>query len=322
MNDERRLFYVAITRARDWLSVSTHDAVTKRAVAPSPFLLRLDGGVPPAPARGLPLPGRPAQAGDEEGPPVLTFSDLASFAECGLAYRMRTLLGFQPPLAPELGYGKAVHHIMREVAEHTRRHGRPPTARQLDRLFDDSFYLPAANKVAYRQLKDAARRLVDRYVERYGDDLRRVWAVERPFELHLPNGVVTGRADVILDEEEGRPQSLAIVDYKTAAEGEHAHDLQLQVYANAGRREGLDVRAAYVHDLKRADRQPVEVTAQAVTASERVVVSLVDRLRGRDFSAKPEHHRCGRCDVRPLCRFAATDRAGSVQPRARRAGGA
>jgi DNA helicase II / ATP-dependent DNA helicase PcrA len=320
VNDERRLFYVAVTRARDWLSVSTHDAVTKRGVAPSPFLLQLNHGVPPAPAHGLALPGRPVEAGGEEAPPVLTFSDLASFADCGLAYRMRTLLGFQPPLAPELGYGKAVHHIMREVAEHTRRHGRPPTARQLDRLFDDSFYLPAANKVAHRQLKEAARRLVDRYVERYGDDLRRVWAVERPFELHLPNGVVTGRADVILEEEDGRPQSLAIVDYKTAAEGEHAHDLQLQVYANAGRREGLDVRAAYVHDLKRADRQPVDVSAQTVAASEHTVVSLVDRLRGRDFTAKPEHHRCGRCDVRPLCRFAATGPASSSRPRGRQTG--
>jgi DNA helicase II / ATP-dependent DNA helicase PcrA len=219
---------------------------------------------------------------------------------------MRTLLGFQPPLAPELGYGKAVHHIMREVAEHTRRHGRPPTGRQLDRLFDDSFYLPAANKVAHRQLKDAARRLVDRYVERYGEDLRRVWAVERPFELHLPNAVIVGRADVILDGEGGRPQSLAIVDYKTTAEGEHAHDLQLQVYANAGRREGLDVRAAYVHDLKRADRDAVDVGDQAVAVSERTVVALVDRLRGKDFSARPEPHRCGRCDVRPLCRFAAS----------------
>jgi ATP-dependent DNA helicase UvrD/PcrA len=325
VNDERRLFYVATTRARDWLSVSTHDVVNTRAVAPSPFLLQLNGGETPPPARSLVLPTRPPAQASDESLPVLAFSELASFGECGLAYRMRTLLGFEPPLAPELGYGKAVHHIMREVAEHTTRHGRPPTPRQLDRLFDDSFYLPAANKVAHRQLKDAARRLVDRYIQRYGEDLRRVWAVERPFELHLPNAVVIGRADVILDQEGGRPQSLAIVDYKTAADGEHAHDLQLQVYANAGRREGLDVRAAYVHDLKRADRDTVDVSANAVATSERTVVTLVDRLRSKDFSAQPEPLRCGRCDVRPLCRFAATglSTAGDVRrPRGGRAASA
>jgi len=39
--DERRLFYVAMTRARDWLSVSRHEKVTKRAVAASPYYLEL-----------------------------------------------------------------------------------------------------------------------------------------------------------------------------------------------------------------------------------------------------------------------------------------
>lgn len=35
--DERRLFYVAITRARDWLSVSRHERVTTRRTARSPY---------------------------------------------------------------------------------------------------------------------------------------------------------------------------------------------------------------------------------------------------------------------------------------------
>ena len=35
--DERRLFYVAMTRARDWLSVSRHERVTKQRVGPSPY---------------------------------------------------------------------------------------------------------------------------------------------------------------------------------------------------------------------------------------------------------------------------------------------
>ena len=38
--DERRLFYVAATRARDWVSVSRHELVTSKAVAPSPVLER------------------------------------------------------------------------------------------------------------------------------------------------------------------------------------------------------------------------------------------------------------------------------------------
>ena len=39
--DERRLFYVALTRARDWLSVSRHGRVNKNTVAASPYYRKL-----------------------------------------------------------------------------------------------------------------------------------------------------------------------------------------------------------------------------------------------------------------------------------------
>jgi DNA helicase-2/ATP-dependent DNA helicase PcrA len=301
-NDERRLFYVAVTRAQDYVSVSTHDTPKTRRVNPSPFLVDFNGW--PAHAESLPDPAPPALEGAPEQLLSITFSELADFARCGFAYRLRSLLGFQPPLAPELGYGKAVHHVLREVAEHTRRHGRPPSLQQMERLFDDSFFLPAANKPAHRQMKAAARRLVQRYVEAYGEDLLRVWAVERPFELHLPTALVSGRADVILDEEGEAVSSLAIVDYKTAADPKYDHDLQLQVYTDAGRREGLGVRAAYVHDLHAGDRKAVNIADEAVTTAEAKVVSLVERIRQRDFTASPESRKCLDCDVRSLCRFA------------------
>ena len=153
-------------------------------------------------------------------------------------------------------------------------------------------------------MKSAARKLVDRYVEHYGDDLKRVWAVERPFELHLTNATIKGRADVILDEENGVTSSLAVVDYKTAANADLEYDRQLQMYAHAGRREGLDVRAAYVHDLDTAERLEVDVSTSRLVEAEAEVISLVERLREREFVPRPGPA-CRGCDVRPMCRFAA-----------------
>src|SRR5262249_28040460 len=105
----------------------------------------------------------------------ITFSELAQYHTCGMQYRLRSPIGFQPPLVAELGYGKAVHHLLRQVAEHVRRYGRKPTAKQLDRLFNDEFYLPAANKAAHREMKRRGRELVDKYVEDWDHDLERVW---------------------------------------------------------------------------------------------------------------------------------------------------
>ena len=233
----------------------------------------------------------------------VTYSELAAFLECGLAFRLRNLIGFKPRLAPELGYGQAVHHVLRTVADQTRDRGVVPSEAEIDGILDASFFLPTANKPAHRQLKAAARRLVASYAEDHADDLYRVWETERPFELHLEGITVSGRADVILDHEGGEPTALAILDYKTSTRVENDHGLQLQVYTDAGRREGLDVRGAYIHDLKAGSRRDVDVTDAAVVAVEVTITSAAERLRARDYAPNPGT-RCRRCEVRTVCKSA------------------
>ena len=301
-SDERRLFYVAMTRARDWLSLSRHERITRNRVGASPYHQKVTGHTAELP---LPLPHvEQSPNGNADDPVTLTFSELSAYRACGFSYRLRTVLGFQPFLAPELGYGKAVHHILRAVAEYTMQHGHPPDGQQISQMLDEGFFLPAASKTAHHQLKDAARQLVNSYVKEYDDDLRRVWETERPFELHLPTAIISGRADVILDTESGELRSLAIVDYKTSADPAAGDDyaLQLAIYADAGLREGLPISAAYIHDLKAADRQPVDVSLAAIAASEQTVESAVANLRQRIFHAKPGPL-CRRCDVHSLCHW-------------------
>jgi DNA helicase-2/ATP-dependent DNA helicase PcrA len=190
---------------------------------------------------------------------------------------------------------------MRAVAEFTRASGRVPTPAEIEEILHDSFFLPSANKAAHRQLRDAAERLVTTYIAKHEDDLHRIWETERPFELHLDGVTVSGRADVILDHEGGVPTALAIVDYKTATSSDGTdHELQLQVYTDAGRREGLDVRGAYVHDLKAAARQPVPVDLATVRTAEATVAQAAARVRARDYRPNPGQ-RCRRCEVRTIC---------------------
>ena len=297
--DERRLFYVAMTRARDWLSLSRHERVTTNAAKPSPYYDELSRfEVEAEDVRPAPIEGR---SGGDDDPMSITYSELAAFIDCGHAFRLRGQIGFQPRLAVELGYGKAVHHVMRTVAEETRSSGKVPSPSRIDTILDENFFLPTANKPAHRQLKDAARRLIATYASEHKRDLYRIWETERPFELHLEGVTVTGRADVILDKEDGHPTALAIVDYKTAVRGDATdHALQLQVYVDAGRREGLDVRAAYVHDLKASLRDPVPVDPAAINLAETTVAQSVERIKSRDFRPNPGD-RCRRCEVRTIC---------------------
>lgn len=301
--DERRLFYVSMTRARDWLSLSRHERITKNRTGASPYWSEVESLVGSADPDALDLPELEARSDDGDTTLQVTFSEIATFLECGMEYRLRELLGFQPRLAPELGYGKAVHHVLRMVAENTKASGRVPSRGEVKELLDGSFFLPAANKPAHRQLKEAANRLVNAYVDHHEDDLHRVWETERPFELHLDGITVSGRADVILDREGGVPTALAIVDYKTSTSKDADHALQIQVYTDAGRREGLDMRGAYVHDLRAGERSEVQITDAAIAGAEATVLMAADRIRQRDYAPSPGPI-CRTCEVRTVCRAA------------------
>jgi DNA helicase-2/ATP-dependent DNA helicase PcrA len=297
-DDERRLFYVAMTRARDWLSISRHNRVTKAKVAESPYFPSV-GQFFVTPSEII-TPILKGQA-PEDMDLAISYSDLASFMECGLAYRLRQRLGFKPQLAPAIGYGKSIHHVLRVVANFTQATGSVPDSVFLNEILDREFFLPNANKVAHRQLKDAARKLVSKYISEYGSDLHRVWQTEYPFELHLPGVTVSGRADVIIDTGDSGVTSLTLIDYKTRTSEEAEHDIQLQVYASAGRREGLEIADAFVHDMLASDRIPVDVKQPAVIEAESIVVEMAGKIKRREFEASPEKSKCGRCDVRSLC---------------------
>lgn len=306
IEDERRLFYVALTRARDCVYLS-YFRRKKNKFTPSMFLVELSGENLPSPGK-LPLPGPPEELKHEDLPPLeLAFSDVAVFDDCGFRYRLGSVFGFEQQIAVELGYGKAIHHVLRRVADTARETGRVPDPDDLERLVRDEFYLPLANRPAFEMMHKAAQRLVRRYAEDHADDLRRVWATERPFELHLDDGTIAGRADVILDMEGGRIGSLAIVDYKVAAaeERDERYRQQLAVYTAAGRGEGLQVEAAYLHELATGDRNNVDVSSEATAQAVSRVADSVGNIRKGQFPARPDALRCRACDYHRICRHTA-----------------
>lgn len=293
--DERRLFYVAVTRARDWVSLSSHQRVTTRRTPPSPYLTECNELV-----QNVGLPTSANASGFDLPDLAITYSDLAAYTVCPQSYLLRRELGFMPPIKAELGYGNAVHHVMRVLAEHTQAAGQLPSPRVINDLLTSDFFLPFANKAAHKEMREKARRLVFKYVTDHKEDLLRTWATERPFELYLPGVVVSGRADVIYDEHDGVLDNLAIIDYKTSTDGS-IEPLQLQVYAGAGRREGLIVGAAFIHDMGSTTRHSVSVDDAAVAAAETKVLIAAESLKQREFMPLPEIKKCRSCDLQRVC---------------------
>jgi DNA helicase II / ATP-dependent DNA helicase PcrA len=305
--EERRLFYVGLTRARDAVYLSAFERKINRFL-PSEYLLEVTGE--PLPLLGeLPLPGLPAGISRETSTLDVSFSDLATFAECGYRYRLANLFGFQTQIAPELGYGRAVHHVLRLVAEGVRGAIRVPSSDEIDEIVNNEFFVPFASLQAWETMRRAARRLVTTYIGAYASDLCRVWAAERPFILNTEHGTVSGRADVILDAENGRREALAIVDYKVANDQSRdaRYDDQLRAYVAAGTAEGLEIKAAYLHELRDGTRRPVDIAEPAMQAGMRSLAERVAALRRSEFVAQPERTRCQRCEYHAVCAHSVAD---------------
>jgi DNA helicase-2/ATP-dependent DNA helicase PcrA len=295
--DERRLFYVATTRARDAVlmsSFSLQDNGKNRGA--SPYYDEV--------ANAYNKSGTPTSATTKgssgQADLTITYSELAAFESCPRSYLLKNELGFMPAIQQELGYGNAIHHTMRVLAERTQATGVAPTEQQVDQLLNSEFFLPYANKPSHREMRDKARGLVMRYVNEHSSDLLRTWATERPFELYLDGAVISGRADVIYDNQDGQIGRLAIVDYKTSTGGQ-IDPLQLQIYTEAGRREGLDVGGAFIQDLGAEKRYDVAIDAQSISDAETQIIATVETLRRREFEPRPERRKCRQCDVRQVC---------------------
>lgn len=300
--EERRLFYVALTRARDALYVSNFERKTRR-FEPSAYLLEIAGD--DRLTGELPLPPAPEGGRSPERPPLeLSFSELARASECGHAFRLGVGFGFQSELAAELGYGKAIHHVLRQVAEATHAGG-TLDSEAIRALVAAEMYVPFATAAAHDAMRRSATAVVAAYVEEYGPDLARVWATERAFELHLDVGLVSGRADVVLDGE-GAPGRLALVDYKVSVDParDALYRLQLAVYAAAARREGLTVEGAYLHELRDGRRVPVDVGEEATGAAMDRIAELVGDVRAGRLPPAPEQRRCTACDFKRMCAYA------------------
>jgi DNA helicase-2/ATP-dependent DNA helicase PcrA len=302
-----------MTRARDALYVSHFERTERMASKRSRFVdtiyaLQLpEWAGPELPAeitaRAMTAPAKPVS---------ISLTELIRYEDCGYRFRLQRSIGFESQLVAELGFGRAIHHVLRRVAEEARELKRIPDLNRVNEILDAELYFPFANRSSEPLMKQKARNLVTRYLNNHRDDFERVWATERPFELHLPQGFLSGRADVILDREGGRPDSLAIVDYKSGTDSSSDENFrfQLQVYAAAARSEGLDVKAAYLHDLsaQQAPRTAIGISQEECGKALEKVAGLFGGMARREFEARPEAEKCGRCELNRICNAATTGR--------------
>lgn len=306
VQDETRLFYVAITRAQKYLFVS-HSPGAGQFRARSEFFNHCTGqtwvstrdhGV------AADAPRLEPRARHETPQISISFSELKYFFECPYEFKLRFLYGFNPPLHEALGYGKGLHDALAEV------HKRAIEGDLLDpsvaaELVDRHLHTPYAYPELRESLRRSAVEAVSRYLRDHETDLPQTVHSEKQVQVHVAPGIVVdGRIDLVhrLETDE-----LSIVDFKSTdrAQAEEVTRDQLHVYA-VGYQELTGQRADLIEVLNldlegKSEREQVEEPLLAGVRER--IRDAGDALRSNEL---PRHKTwcgaCDRCDLVALCR--------------------
>lgn len=302
--DERRLFYVAVTRSQKHLHMTTAPTpASKRNVHPSQFwydvlesrYVRRTPQDLSARPRGIPR-SRAAIADVR-----LSFSDMRYFFECPYQFKMRTLYGFNAPLDEALGYGKSLHDSLAEL--HMRAiAGATIEPTCVDELVDRHLRLPFAYPALRETMRTSAKRTVNAYIEARKAEFAHLELSEKAIELNLGNGVsVAGRIDLVRRRDSG---DIAIVDLKSneRAQAEALTEAQLHIYA-LGYREltGRDADFVETYELDKQRRKARTVDEDLIRDVTARVHATAAALRANAFAPDPDQNRCRQCDFRRLC---------------------
>ncbi len=323
MEEERRLFYVGMTRAREelWMTwAADYGGKVKRKAGRFVAEAR---GVAAAPRSRRGPDAREAIerfAPDPEpttvAPPIgpddlLELSDrrIDDYLTCPYKYRFAHVA--QVPLARDhrFMFGDAMHHAIHVYFKH-RIQGLPIEAEDVIAVFEDGwspegFLSREHEERRLEQGRDALRHFLERETASEYTPV----AVERSFKFRQGNNVVRGRWDRI----DQRPEGVVIVDFKTS-DVEETEDAQRRADESIRKQLGLYTlayREMYGEVPKRVElcfvdtgaTGAVEVRPEHLEVAARRIELAAEGIRAGDFAARPEYKACGNCPYNSFCQF-------------------
>lgn len=339
IQEERRLFYVALTRARRLLTISS---VINKRKKPSPFLediladprlkkahaeqltpkVQLPkeeetvGSFPAHPLLPQLFPAIPADSRaysrialwakafhPPSGEPLqLSASAIETYRTCPMKYLLQQVWGIRGGPQAAMTFGTVMHLTIREFVREIRK-GRKVPFEEVAAIFDREWHAAGfQDDYQEQEYRKAGLEQLQAFCESYASTPADVLHQEKAFELPLdPHVVVTGRMDQI---NRLGSKKIEIVDYKTGnpKRDKHAKDsLQLSLYALAAQ-EVFELEAARLvfYNLTTNEAVATVRDTKALNKAKAIVAEVADEIRAGEFPARPGFS-CRYCDYEPIC---------------------
>ncbi|MFA6018286.1 MAG: ATP-dependent DNA helicase [Patescibacteria group bacterium] len=328
--EERRLFYVAITRAKEGLylmSADDYGGARKKKI--SRFLAEL-GFTSAVVASGyeriasrLSGDSKPDRKGDAQIhiPDKISFSQIAAFSSCPQQYKYAHIIGVPSYGKHQMSFGKSMHNTLQRYMERIIAN---KIAMQAS-LFDSELHqITKPSLHEFMEMYDAAwidewypdSATRDDYKERGQKYLKEYFAImalnppspkflEKGFTLKVGDVLVKGRIDRIDDVEGG----VEIVDYKTGTPKvklEWDDRRQLVLYAIAAEESftpPLVVKKLSFYYVESNTAVSFEPTDKDREKLKMQIHATMEQIRTSLFEATPGPH-CQYCDFKDICPYA------------------
>src|SRR5271154_1974757 len=337
IQEERRLFYVALTRAESRLTLTT--VTEKKGKTPvfiedllmDPALKRRDirqlsprlPVVIPSEKKAtnetaslwlFPVPGDPAKIFSRiadwalefhpRNPEPLTLSPSAvsGYRTCPQRYLFNRSWSLKEGPKAILSFGRVMHTTIKRFVDQLRKGVTLPfeeVARIFEAEWTSAGFEDEYQEKGYKQ--DGLEQLLAFHATTL-EAPPKVLEQEKPFELALENNVtIIGRMDQV--NSLGK-KDVEIVDYKTGKARKDADakkDLQLSLYALAAKEifEWNPVRLVF-HYLQNNQIQVTTRDAKQLDEAQKIVLETAADIRAGQFPAKPGYV-CRSCAYRPIC---------------------
>jgi DNA helicase-2/ATP-dependent DNA helicase PcrA len=337
IQEERRLFYVALTRAQDRLTITSltekrgkvpvfiedllmDPAVKRRDLVQS--APRLKKQAPRPTAVPLPIPvselfpvsqeppkifSRIASWAEEFHPPTpeplkLSSSAVDNYRKCPQQYAFSYLWSLKEGPRAALTFGSVMHTTIKRFVDQLKKGVKLPFA-ELQRIYETE-WTSAGFEDDYQEAeykRDGLEQL-RAFHSSMLEASPQILEQEKAFELPLANDVLlTGRMDQV--NSLGR-NDVEIVDYKTGKprkDSDARKDLQLSIYALAAKEifEWNPVRLVF-HYLQTNQIQVTSRDSKQLDDAEKIVQEAAADIRAAQFPPNPGFV-CRSCAYKPIC---------------------
>ncbi len=301
--EERRLLYVAMTRARRllYLTRASHYEGGRRW-RDSRFLeeVKAAGGRTIV-HRDLPASPRPApqpspRRGEREV--VLSYSSIATYLDCPRQYWYRHVQRLPAVQTAEAVQGDVLHETLRRAAE-ARRRGTEITAAMLrathqqvwnETAFPDARRAPTFERNGASQLEAYRKQ---------GGLIAQPEYLEQPFTTAVDGWTLNG----IIDRIDRTAEGWRIIDYKSGRPVTRGRrDLQVALYAlgaaSALKLDPIELEMVY---LASGESVLVDHTRPLLAEATKQGTDVAEGVRSGRFDARPDRRRCRLCPYRLVC---------------------